>query len=243
VETVIAHWQDELPHLELVEDHSHASPGHARNIGAAQARHPGILFLDDDDVADAGYVEAMGAALDDSELSAARIDLSRLNPPALVSRWGEMQAGGPMTHHDFLPWTPSAALGVRREVFEQVGGFDPALPICEDTDLCWRAQLDAGARLSFVPAAVLSYRLRTTPGAAFRQARTWASWEAALLKRYRTRGLPSPGSQGRALLRWGRPLLLLARARRAEDLVVVARLLGACIGRAEGSIRHRYLHL
>jgi GT2 family glycosyltransferase len=113
----------------------------------------------------------------------------------------------------------------------------------EDTDLCWRAQLDGSARIAFVPEAVLSYRLRNTPRAAFRQARLWASWEPALYKRYRDRGLQTPRTRLRTLLRWGRPLLVFARARGVEDRVVAARLLGARIGRAEGSVQHRHLML
>lgn len=243
VDDVIGRWTTTMPQLELVEDRTRAMPGFARNVGAEHAKEPGLLFVDDDDVVDPGYVAAMSTALDHSELVAARVDIDSLNPPALTHRWGTMQTDGPMTHHGFLPWSISAALGVRRDMFDQVGGFDVSLPICEDTDFSWRAQLDNGARLAFVPDAQVAYRLRTEPRAAFRQARVWASWEVELHRRYRARGLAAVGHPLRALLRWGRPLLLLVGARRTEDVVVAARHLGSCIGRLEGSIRHRHLYL
>lgn len=243
VDEVVKDFAADLPQLELVEDSTYSMPGYARNVGVEHAKEPGLLFLDDDDIVDPGYVAAMSDALDDSELVAAKVDIGRLNPTSLTRRWGHMQTTGPMTHHAFLPWSISAALGVRRDTFLQLGGFDDTLPICEDTDFSWRAQLDAGARMTFVPDALVSYRLRTGVRPAFRQARIWASWEAELHKRYRSRGLEPTGNQFRALLRWGRPLLLLARARSTEDLVVAARHLGACVGRLEGSIRHGYLHL
>ena len=243
VDAEVAEWRARLPMLELVEDRTQAICGHARNVGAAAADRPGLLFLDDDDVVSPGYVEALGAALDEHDIVAARIDLSRLNRDGLADRWGAMQADGPMTYHDFLPWVIGGACGVRRDVFEKVGGFDTTMRVGEDTDFCWRAQLDADATIGFVPDAVMSYRLRDQPGPAFRQARLWASWEVALYARYEPRGLPAPGRQLRALLRWGRPLLLLPRVRRREDLVVVARQLGGCVGRLEGSIYHRHLHL
>ena len=243
VDRVVDEWRPKLPGLELVEDRSLAVCGHARNVGAAHATQAGLLFLDDDDVMEPGYVAAMGEALDRAELAAARIDVEQLNPPGLADRWGVMQADGPMTYHDFLPWVIGGAMGVRRETFERIRGFDTSMRVGEDTDLCWRAELETGARIAFAPEAQISYRLRTSPKAAFRQARLWASWEVELYRRYRGRGLQPPGHQVRALLRWGRPLLLLLRARRTEDVVVAARSFGACVGRLEGSIRHRHLHL
>jgi GT2 family glycosyltransferase len=185
----------------------------------------------------------MSAALDGSELVAGRVDIDRLNPAALRRRWGQMQTDGPMTHHGFLPWSISAALGVRRDTFGRIGGFDLSLPICEDTDFSWRAQLDAGARLAFVPEAQVFYRLRTELLPAFQQARMWASWEVELHRRYGRRGLPRPNSPLRGVLRWGRPFLLILQARCSEDLVVAGRHLGACVGRLEGSLRHRHLYL
>lgn len=243
IDAVVDRFRARLPELELVEDRSMAVCGFARNAGAALARHPGLLFLDDDDVAQPGYVEAMGRALDDAELVAARIDLTRLNRATLVERWGDMQDTDPMAYHGFLPWVIGGASGVRREVFAKVGGFDTAFLVAEDTDFSWRAQLDAAAQVAFVPDAVLSYRLRTGLRPAFRQARRWAQWDAALHRRFRSQGLPPPGRQVRALLRWGRPVLVAATARSRDDLVVAARLLGACIGRLEGSVRFRQLAL
>ncbi len=243
VDDVVREWGTRLPGLELVEDRQLTQPGHARNVGAAHARHEGLLFLDDDDVVGPRYVAAMSEALEDAELAAARVDLERLNPPALVRGWGEMQSRGVMTYHDFLPWSISAALAARTTTFRELGGFDTSLEICEDTDFCWRAQRETGARMVFVPDAQVSYRLRSSPLTAFRQARRWASWEAELHKRYAPHGLRPETGQLRALLRWGRPLLLAARARSSADLVGAARSLGGCVGRLEGSFRHRHLHL
>jgi GT2 family glycosyltransferase len=243
VDDVLARWRPQLPQLEFVEDRAMAVCGYARNAGAERARHPGLLFLDDDDVAHPGYVEAMAGALDRAELVAARIDLTLLNRTSLIERWGDMQHTGAMAYHGFLPWVIGGACGVRREVFGKVGGFDTGFLVAEDTDFCWRAQLDAAAQIEFVPDAVLSYRLRSELRPAFRQARRWAEWDAALHRRFRSQGLPPPGHQVRALLRWGRPLLVAASARGRDDLIVAARLLGACIGRVEGSIRFRQLAL
>lgn len=243
VDALVEQWRPRLPGLELIEDRSMAGCGFARNAGAAKARHPGLLFVDDDDVVDPGYVAAMGRALDHYEVVAARIDVEELNRPGLSHRWGDMQSDAPMTHHAFLPWVIGGAMGVRRETFHGVGGFDTGYAVAEDTDLCWRVQLHGPARVGFTPDARIAYRLRSRIRPAFRQARNWAAWDAALYAQYRSAGMPWPGSRLRALLRWGRPFVVAVTARRREDLVVAARLLGACVGRAQGSVRHRRLFL
>lgn len=243
VDDVVERWRPHLPTLELVEDRGMAVCGYARNAGAARARYPGLLFLDDDDIVAPGYVEAMARALDDAELVAARIDLDLLNRESLTTRWGVMQSEGPMQYHDFLPWVIGGAMGVRRESFQKVGGFDTDFIVAEDTDFSWRVQLDAHGEIGYAPDAQLSYRLRADPRPAFRQARMWARWDAALHRRYSAQGLRSSGRPVRALLRWGRPLLVAASARSRDDLVVAARLLGACLGRLEGSLRYRRMVL
>ncbi|PSJ27519.1 family 2 glycosyl transferase [Streptosporangium nondiastaticum] len=51
----------------------------------------------------------------------------------------------------------TAGMLVRRDVFEQLGGFDPRLPLMrDDVDLCWRAHA-AGHRVLVAPDAVLRH--------------------------------------------------------------------------------------
>ncbi|GAA2158320.1 glycosyltransferase [Kitasatospora kazusensis] len=51
----------------------------------------------------------------------------------------------------------TAGMLVRRDVFEELGGFDPALPLMrDDTDFCWRVNA-AGHRVVVAPDAVLRH--------------------------------------------------------------------------------------
>ncbi|WP_237740823.1 glycosyltransferase [Crystallibacter crystallopoietes] len=51
----------------------------------------------------------------------------------------------------------SAGMLVRRDVFDQLGGFDPGLPgVGDDVDLCWRNRL-AGNRVVIVPTATVRH--------------------------------------------------------------------------------------
>jgi len=54
-------------------------------------------------------------------------------------------------------YIPGAATLVRADLFEALGGFDPAMSFHgEDLDLCWRAHV-AGARVIVTPAAVVAH--------------------------------------------------------------------------------------
>lgn len=240
-DALLERWRGELADVELVEVESDLTVAAARNVGAERARFDGLLFLDDDDVIAPGYVAAVTAELERADIVAAHIDLEALNRPHLRTGWGDMQSSGPMTQHDFLPWSSGCALSVRREIFDRVGGFDERLSVTEDTDLCWRMQL-AGARpVVFASEAVVHYRLRDRPGPAFRQARQWAVGEAELSARFQAFGLPVPSPRDalrwKELRRWARPVTRLLTARRRDDLVVASRSLGGCVGRFEGARR------
>ncbi len=70
----------------------------------------------------------------------------------------------------------SAGMLVRRDVWDQVGGFDPAMPLLrDDVDFCWRVHA-AGHRVRVVTDAVVYHleataRNRRTPSAAPRPRR------------------------------------------------------------------------
>jgi GT2 family glycosyltransferase len=58
----------------------------------------------------------------------------------------------------------SAGMLVRREVYEELGGFDPALPFFrDDVDFCWRAR-SAGHRVVVATSAVVHHREAATHG-------------------------------------------------------------------------------
>lgn len=82
-----------------------------------------------------------------------------------VSRWAErltlidadeLDQGQYNARSDFFA-VNSAGMLVRRDVWEALGGFDPALPgTGDDVDLCWRNRL-AGHRVVVVPAAKMRH--------------------------------------------------------------------------------------
>src|SRR5438874_7872791 len=64
---------------------------------------------------------------------------------------------------------PGCNMAFRREVLEQVGGFDPVyMAAGDDVDLCWRV-LDRGGAMGFIPAGLVCHNRRRGPRAFWRR--------------------------------------------------------------------------
>lgn len=158
--------------------------GHGNNRGVREGRAPFVLFLNPDAAVDRGSLlrlvgelesnpEAAAAAPrilgDDGELHqslrrfprlsstyAQALFLHRLFPHAL---WTDELIRRPQAYerpgeHE---WVSGAAILVRRDAFEAVGGFDEGFFLyCEDTDLCARLRA-AGGTVRYVPDAVVHH--------------------------------------------------------------------------------------
>jgi N-acetylglucosaminyl-diphospho-decaprenol L-rhamnosyltransferase len=70
---------------------------------------------------------------------------------------GDSTAAGDGTGTELVDWVSGACFVVRREAFEQVGGFDEAyFMYLEDVDLCWRLG-QAGWQVRYAPAAEVTH--------------------------------------------------------------------------------------
>ncbi|MFC6008230.1 glycosyltransferase family 2 protein [Angustibacter luteus] len=100
-------------------------------------------------------------------------DANRLVEVGLtVGRGGRRDTGvdgierdqGQHDHRGDVLAVPSAGMLVRRDVWDELEGFDPALKLMrDDIDLCWRAQL-AGHRVLLAPNAVVADAQAATNG-------------------------------------------------------------------------------
>lgn len=58
-----------------------------------------------------------------------------------------------------VDWVSGAAMFIRGEVLDRIGGLDPAYYMyCEDSDFCWRAR-EAGFRVLYCPTAVITHAI------------------------------------------------------------------------------------
>lgn len=115
-----------------------------------------------------------------------------------------------------VDWAHGAFLLVRREAWDAVGGFDPAMWMyAEDLDLCWRVRR-AGWSVRYVPDALVEHHVAASTTQAFggdrlaRSQRAADAWSARRLGPARTRALTA--------------LAVAAGHARATTLGVAARL-------------------
>lgn len=132
----------------------------ARNLGVAAARGRQLLFCDADDVVGPEWVDGLLEGLRHHSLVGGPVDLHLLNDPAVQAwRAGAERTADLQRFIGFLPFSPTANLGISRQVFTELGGFRPTAQGGDDVGLCWRAQL-AGYSLGFSARAVVHYRAR-----------------------------------------------------------------------------------
>ena len=82
-----------------------------------------------------------------------------------------------------VDWVSGACLVVRREVWEQLGGFDEGFfMFCEDTDLCYRIK-KAGGKVFYVPQARAYHKVGASTNQAV--ARMILAWHKSMLRFYR----------------------------------------------------------
>ncbi len=128
--------------------------GRGHNANASRGTAPFILLLNQDCVLEPGVLEPLveAAARDDSRIAAWELRQIPYEHP---------KAYDPVTLD--TPWASAAALLVRREAFEAVGGFEPRIFMYgEDVDLSWRLRAK-GWRIAYRPRFAVVHRAYRIP--------------------------------------------------------------------------------
>lgn len=214
--------------VRLVAAGDEASEPGARNAAVAACRAPIVACCDADDVVRPGWLQAIVEAFDDG---AHAVSVTReywtLNP-------GFRAAGFPETHLN--AWLAGGAFAVRRDLYLELGGFDPSMPVCADTEFGFRLQRCTGRRAVPLPLAVVSVRLARDPAAVFRRARRQARTWPELQRRHPAEMSPTAGQMPalrRAMAWWLLRHAPLVAGRRRLRWFEVA---GTVVGDFEGSI-------
>jgi glycosyltransferase involved in cell wall biosynthesis len=237
---VVESFTERLPGLRVVDASDRRGIAHGFNVAAAASRGAYLAFCEADDEVGAGWVSAVAEALRANELVGCPGEPTKLNPSWILASRETTPRLERVWFPPFLEHASTLGLGIRRVLFERIGGFDEEFRAMQDADLCFRAQL-AGAELVLAPDAVVHYRFRTAFRDIYRQARLYAECFAQLQRKYQPAGTRPRGAWKWPFSHW-RPILRQLggvgdRAGRAR----LAWLLGWQMGRFRGSVKHRVL--
>jgi GT2 family glycosyltransferase len=163
--SVLAAWADRLPRLRVVEAGARRGSNLARNAAVATVPGDGpLLFCDADDVVSSSWMRGLVEALAEWPLAT--------GPVTLVDADGTNPTHTTAVPRYFgrFPFALGASMGVRREVFDALGGFAESPPgvSSSDVELGWRAHC-AGFEIGYAPEAAITKARRADRRGAWRQ--------------------------------------------------------------------------
>jgi GT2 family glycosyltransferase len=172
-EAVVKAYAEKLPVQYYAKPNS--GPGQSRNYGAERAKGKYLLIWDSDILVPQGYFEAIEAFLQTNPVDAfggpdraheSFTDVQKAINYSMTSFFttGGIR-GGKKKLDKFFP--RSFNMGIRREVYEQLGGFR-AMRFGEDVDFSYRI-VEAGYKTALIPDAYVYHKRRTDFRKFFRQ--------------------------------------------------------------------------
>jgi GT2 family glycosyltransferase len=237
---IVDEYQGRIPSLRVVDASKRRGAPHALNVGVRAASGENIASCDADDVVGEGYVQAISETLEKHDFVACRLEMKKLNPGWLTAgrKFPQDTEVQRYSYPPFLAHAGGGTIGVKRRLWEAVGGVDETLPYLYETDFCWKLQL-AGTPLVFAPDAIIHIRLRHTLKEIYRQAHSWGEYNVALYKRYRPYGMPKLSRRAgpaawMEILRRSSKYRQMDRGDRAQFVWALAWR----IGRLKGSLKH-----
>jgi len=150
----------------------------ARNTGVA-ALDDGInvfIFCDADDEITDGWIDTISGPLLDGTADLVGGILHLRNHPESGVTYA------PRVDYWHRQSVMGGNMGLTREAWEAMGGFDESLHYVEDMDIAWRAG-EMGLTVEVVSDAVVDYTLRS-PITEMRQRFRWGKWAVKLLRKH-----------------------------------------------------------
>lgn len=221
-----------FPSVRVLESARRMYPGGARNAGAAEARHPWLLFIDSDCLPAEGWGGSLRGLVTDGLRKVFAGAVRNGTPRSLrgsLQFYVEFSQFIPLTPRGARQFAPSYLLLVPREAFLACGGFPEAYLSAEDLVFCLRLR-DKGFDIEFLPGWSVFHLNRTHLRVVFRHFARLGFWSGLVRRHYpRMRGgwlrwcpflIPLVSLQ-----RWFRLLPRLARDRGAGACCRLAVLL------------------
>lgn len=124
--------------LESVSDRPTASV--SRNVGARGSKEPFLAFLDDDDEWAPAYLRTVAGRLADGSVDAVFTSATRIDHRGATAPMPPLEARSVSRRYAFARGSvvTGSNIVLRRELFEELGGYDESLAALNDTDLLVR---------------------------------------------------------------------------------------------------------
>jgi glycosyltransferase involved in cell wall biosynthesis len=149
-------WRERFDNMVPVRLERHSGIGAAGNRAIARATGQFLLFIDDDCIADPGWLEGMIQTLETAPIAAGAIRSPTANYFQLchnIAQFHPFLMPGPVTRR--LEFIAGANLGVRRDVMTALDGFNAATPI-PDMEWILRAR-QRGFTIAFAPRGAITH--------------------------------------------------------------------------------------
>ena len=152
-------------------------PAEKRNIGASFATSDYLFFLDDDTELHSEFLYHMAIAMDKPGVGMVYGKTLNMERRTILDNagsfltwtgflWAREESGavedkGQFDEPEEIFAGKGAAMALRRDTFDKVGGFDPVYEIlAEETDISWKVWF-IGEKVMWVPSAVLHHAFNT----------------------------------------------------------------------------------
>jgi len=215
--------------IRLLRQERNIGQSAARNVAAIAASGAVLAFIDNDCIAEPGWLRELLPYLDDPAVAVVGGRVVAPPMPGAVAAFEAVRSPLDMgaTESEVAPgaavaYLPTCNLLVRRDALLAQGGFDATLRVGEDVDFAWRA-LRGGHRARYVPAGRVVHEHRVRWRDWLRRRADYGSSEADLQRRF---------PEGRRLMHLPRVGLLLLLTVVLAPWLGLAGLLPGAVGAA-----------
>jgi len=163
-------------------------PGAARNIGWHRAKNGLVWFVDADCVARPDALELLLPAMGDASVAGSGGSYDNAQPGSLVATLIHEEI---VTRHlrmgERVNFLATFSVVYRRDVLEQLGGFDPRYQKAQDAEFAYRV-IEAGHELRFNRDSRVAHHHPVSIGSYFRTQSQQGYWRVFLHLRHRSQG-------------------------------------------------------